>query len=653
MADRNKDDDKHAEQGRRTRSFERIQGSSFDIEDVAVGIVAERPSMASYFQDFTERKLEAGVCQVPQAKVSGPRQSVASYFQEFADQKKSFWRHEPPVPTKGCASPRGLEALEDAIVAKANTSRPRQALELQELEDAIAQKASSSVPCPTIQQLEDEVLKVSSAAPTSAPSGGKASGHISFLQDIRDAMHWRPLPLGIGAIPGAHAVGGVPTGFRMLQWPRSNRNNSSRNDTTPEPLAPAFPSTPFEANLVEQVDSSDELDCLDKTHESADTLEVIMGAPLPDPVTTAGNSTKARRLSLFFISLFVVVAVAASLTIAWAVSRRGSNQMNGSSSPSTAIVPLPSLSPEFHEGLQETTKDGELQDPSSPQARAYLWMQNDPHLGTYPVWQQLQRFAMVTWYYALNGDSWRVNQGWLDYAIPECEWAMESVPDYPGPCDEDGRIVIANQPHNNLTGSIPPQSRILKGLRYVDLGYNQITGELPVLGTGGSLEVMIFSHNYLIGLMKGAGGHIINSPLRILKLDGNRFSSHNGDAYRFFPHMEILNMTSNLYKDEVPFQLKYVKKLKYLGMGDNLYYGSLPTELGLLSNLEGLDVSGNSDIVGSIPSQLGLLGRLTSLDVSGTNVEAPFPDEVCALRHQKLDYLMANCSGNQDCCEQP
>ena len=61
---------------------------------------------------------------------------------------------------------------------------------------------------------------------------------------------------------------------------------------------------------------------------------------------------------------------------------------------------------EFEASLPEYTLEAIRLDSSSPQAQGYRWVMEDPHMAVYPTERLLQRFALATFYYALNGGEW-------------------------------------------------------------------------------------------------------------------------------------------------------------------------------------------------------------------------------------------------------
>lgn len=72
---------------------------------------------------------------------------------------------------------------------------------------------------------------------------------------------------------------------------------------------------------------------------------------------------------------------------------------------------------------EQVTDRATLMDPSTPQAQAYLWLLDDDGAQidpcSYPT--PLQRYILVTFYFATGGESWETSNGWLS-ADGECIW---------------------------------------------------------------------------------------------------------------------------------------------------------------------------------------------------------------------------------------
>jgi hypothetical protein len=310
-------------------------------------------------------------------------------------------------------------------------------------------------------------------------------------------------------------------------------------------------------------------------------------------------------------------------------------------SPKT--TPTPTHYPPFLEDLEAGTIKAILEDPSSPQYHANLWLRQDPAFDSYPEWRKIQRFSLAVKYYATNGDQWFRNDHWLSYDVSECHWYF-THPTLPT-CDDDGYVRNVYLNNNNQYGEVPREVQMIPTLQRVDESNNRLYGQYPPLYSHPSIEEFSISNNNFEGPLVGDAGFAIHN-LRVLRLDGNRFEG-------FFPLMlpllstvEVLNITSNLFQGPIPTQLSHLTRLRSLGLGDNLYSGALPSEIGYLSSLQELDVSGNAKLSGALPVELNQLEQLIHLDVAGTRLSGVLPLGLC---EEDTSIVVANCS-RIECC---
>ncbi|OEU10494.1 hypothetical protein FRACYDRAFT_246980 [Fragilariopsis cylindrus CCMP1102] len=115
----------------------------------------------------------------------------------------------------------------------------------------------------------------------------------------------------------------------------------------------------------------------------------------------------------------------------------------------------------INERLPETVT-ALVNDPSSPQYRAYEWT-----VKTSPLTKQeleinpmrlIQRYVLAVLYYMTNGNLWTNSTGWLD-THDECAWFSTSGNDEV--CDPLGRMYEIDLRRNNLSGPIPSEFVLL------------------------------------------------------------------------------------------------------------------------------------------------------------------------------------------------
>jgi hypothetical protein len=118
--------------------------------------------------------------------------------------------------------------------------------------------------------------------------------------------------------------------------------------------------------------------------------------------------------------------------------------------------------------LQNSVDGGEaLNNVMSPQYAAYLWLLNDSWLAWYSEERRIQRYAMATIYFSLQGDSWLNNTGWLSNEH-ECQWfsrVNRGICSWPQPRNIR-RLVLY---YNNLHGTLPNEIGLLTDLEEINL----------------------------------------------------------------------------------------------------------------------------------------------------------------------------------------
>ena len=109
--------------------------------------------------------------------------------------------------------------------------------------------------------------------------------------------------------------------------------------------------------------------------------------------------------------------------------------------------------------LSSALSDGgvKLRDTSSPQFAAMQWIRTPNNDGIFSERRFLQRYALATMYFSMNGDKWDKANLWLTNA-DECEWFSSSGS---LACDSEGNIIDIDLSANNLSGEMPGDVEIL------------------------------------------------------------------------------------------------------------------------------------------------------------------------------------------------
>jgi hypothetical protein len=116
----------------------------------------------------------------------------------------------------------------------------------------------------------------------------------------------------------------------------------------------------------------------------------------------------------------------------------------------------------------------ELESPGSGQASALDWLFDKSNFSAYSFDRQLQRFAMVAFYYSTGGTSWNKAQGWLSND-DECTWYQSGSE---RSC-MNGTLQVLSLEKNNLKGLLRDDIALLSSLTNLNLKNNQLTVSIP------------------------------------------------------------------------------------------------------------------------------------------------------------------------------
>lgn len=98
-----------------------------------------------------------------------------------------------------------------------------------------------------------------------------------------------------------------------------------------------------------------------------------------------------------------------------------------------------------------------LRKPTTPQNDAYNWLNSNTNLDSYSNERKIQRYALATVYYSMNGNSWDDSTYWLS-EMHECEW-YNKAPNNVFCVNEN--VAEFELWGNGLVGTIPPEISLL------------------------------------------------------------------------------------------------------------------------------------------------------------------------------------------------
>ena len=188
------------------------------------------------------------------------------------------------------------------------------------------------------------------------------------------------------------------------------------------------------------------------------------------------------------------------------------------------------------------------------------------------------------------------------------------------------RVTTLDLGYNQLTGEIPAQLGQLTQLERLDLNDNQLTGEIPAqLGQLNQLTRLDLAYNQLTGTIPAQLGDL--TSLQTLYLDSNELSGEIPAELGQLNQLTRLDLGPNQLTGTIPTWLVQLNQLTQLDLGNNQLTGTIPAQLGQLNQLQTLKLDDNQ-LTGTIPAQLGQLTRLRQLYLGGNQLTGTIPAQL-------------------------
>ena len=224
---------------------------------------------------------------------------------------------------------------------------------------------------------------------------------------------------------------------------------------------------------------------------------------------------------------------------------------------------------------------------------------------------------------------------------------------------------------NSLSKSIPSTLTKLQQLQILDLGHNELAGELPhdipyaltklkefnvarnmgLFGTvfdytttvgvdydashvvgGSQVEILDLSDCSFTGTISHQSLEYFKN-LDILRIHGNGLSGHLPTTSPTLTSLMIFTAYSNAFSGPVPWSwIGSNNDLTILDLSKNYLTGTIPSDIGNLGELDVVRLEGNM-LSGTIPTEIGNMSNLTVLDLSFNSIQGMLPDEIgnCSL----------------------
>ncbi|VEU36171.1 unnamed protein product [Pseudo-nitzschia multistriata] len=324
-----------------------------------------------------------------------------------------------------------------------------------------------------------------------------------------------------------------------------------------------------------------------------------------------------------------------------------------SPSATDAPVQLPESPIQYSSAIEEEIlmiSGDSIYNMSTPQYAAYDWLlTKDPanlDLGS-SIELESQRFIAALFYFAMNGNDWIDQYGFLDESHV-CDWNNGPSSDPVGiACDSLDKITGFVINENNLRGQLPRELQELTDITILQLRANDIYGTLPSeLGKLSLLEEIDLRQNELVGTIPES---IFNLPeiKRILLLRNSQLGGTIPASIEKASNLEMISIQRCDVTGSLPSTIGSLSRLFFLTFLHNSLTGTIPDSLVNLSKLEVLELSENkltghipplsgqdslyyislydNKLTGSIPTTLGDLPTLMFLDIRDNRLNGTIP----------------------------
>lgn len=171
--------------------------------------------------------------------------------------------------------------------------------------------------------------------------------------------------------------------------------------------------------------------------------------------------------------------------------------------------------------------------------------------------------------------------------------------------------------NNKLSGPFPSGVLTATNLTFVDLRFNQFSGELPAEIFEMDLDVLFLNDNVFSGLIPDTIG---STPVRYLTLANNKFQGRIPTTIGGAKNLEEVVLSGNQISSPLPAELASIKNLTLLDLSDNQLAGQVPEVLCQIPTLQLFNVSNNFFSKPLGPACKDLLAK-EILDVSTNCIE--------------------------------
>jgi receptor kinase-like protein len=189
------------------------------------------------------------------------------------------------------------------------------------------------------------------------------------------------------------------------------------------------------------------------------------------------------------------------------------------------------------------------------------------------------------------------------------------------------RLQVLNLSNNQLQGQIPLEIGLYMDLLYLNLGYNSLSGEIPLsLAHLPLLEYLALNVNKLSGVIPSGLGNV--TSLRVLRLDHNTLSGGIPSSLGMLPRLSRLAIGFNTLSGPILDSFWNISTLTMYSVQTNMLNGSIPpSAFSNLRNLQEMYIDHNS-FHGPIPRPIANFSDLSLVQVSHNLFSGIVPPEI-------------------------
>jgi Leucine-rich repeat (LRR) protein len=275
----------------------------------------------------------------------------------------------------------------------------------------------------------------------------------------------------------------------------------------------------------------------------------------------------------------------------------------------------------------------------------------------------IQRYIMVLFYYALDGDRWTNPSNWLSsdsecywfgidggYTDPTCGGGSSTASS--GGCKPRSNIIgdydkicTISLSRNELYGSLPSELGYLNEMRWFEIQESLITGTIPsTLGNWTLLHTLLLGGNYISGNIPNS--FVNNELLSTIFVDRNSMNGTFPVVLTTLKNLVWLDVDNNFFTGNIPGSIGNMKTLRRINMNNNSLTGPIPDTWDDTNLIEKFEANDNM-LEGTLPPSLGNAMWLTDLHVARNALTGQIPLSYYNLDNLEGLYLEENNIGGE------